>query len=927
MYNVSDEYLEKINSTSKEVYWYGKVTLKSGVQILFDTSSMRQGQTSITRQLCDTNNIKIGCTCASELRITFMLTYDVDNNIYYFNDVEVNKYDFYDAEIDLTYRLLLDNDNYEEIVFNTFVASDVERSQMSLICVCYDYMTKFMKECVSEIQGTPYSVLYNACSVCGVEFGQSPLEIRDMVNGSVAIAEYDPNNSIKTWRDVVGYVAAILCGNAIIKSDNKLYIIPYNNNVYREVTSGNRYNLTLADYITNYKIISANNLRTNTEEKVKVEDGMTYKLGANPLMQYVTAEERITVLGNIIDQLSSMIYVPFNGSFFCDPSYELGDELDFTENHAGSSTRSIITKIVLKVNDKLDLQCNGDDPYKQAAENAANKQDAKETSGSVGDGVTFYDAVNDQNIQIADEAEETIFTIQYLSNGKYRQEFTAQVKLDITTVETTAGNTYTNNDCEILVTYYINGQEVAAYHPKEIYTDGTHLLDLFYFWTADIRVDQSTLEVSITAQNGTVSILNGNARGRIMQSGTAYVAPSNELLYIEVEDGSYKEKYNLNENIDYTGIIVWAYYEDEHRENVASQCTFDPAQGTRITEEKGYKVNITYTKDGKTFTTNIYLEVNYLVSIYMDKEPTKDEYFIGETLDLSGIVIKAIYPDKKDKDVTSKCTFNPGSGTVITPSIVTSNTVKINVSYTEFGVTKTCVVTLPALPVLLEEIKITSFPKTTYKVGETLDLTGIGVTAYYNNGTTADVTQQSTYEPADGTTITTSTSIIKATYTEGSVTGVDTCDLEVITFDGIEITREPFKKTYFDGQTLTLEGILVSGVWSNGDKEDITSECSYNPAEGSSVSLQTTMIQVSYTRDGNTYMETVDITVVETESSLDIKYFHYAKNDENRTITLYYNKLDEMEADGVTDLYIPETYKDSNGNIYEVIIGGWNPFT
>lgn len=916
MYNVSEEYLEKINSSSKVVYWYGKITLKSGVEILFDTANLKKGQTSITFQLCDASSIKIGCACSAELKISFLLDYDQENNLYYFNGIEVNKYDFYDAKIELTYRLYLDpineEERYEEISFPTFTATEVERSIVSLNCVAYDYMTKFMKSCISTIQGSPYNALTSACAICGVEFGQTPKEIRNMPNGSRVIAEYDPQNQITTWRDVISYVAGMLCGNAIIKSDNKLYIIPYDKGEYRSVDAGQRASLTIADYISNYQEVSGIDLRTNTEEKVKDGNGMTYKMGGNPLMQYVTANDRKAALTSILDILSEMPYVPFSGSFFCDPSYELGDRVDFSENHAGDSTYSIVTKIELHINGYMQMSCEGDDPYKQAAEEAADKEYSRDTSGSVGDGVTFYDFVSSEDVTIADGSEEEICSISYSSNGDYRQEFAAQVKIGVATTETFANDIYTENDCDVLVTYYLNGQEIAAYHPEQSFTDGIFLLDLFYVWSTDVRIDTSTFEVSITATGGAVSVLSGNCRARIMQGGTAYVAPSNELEYIQI-DAEPKLLYHVGETIDYTGLLVNAYYEDGHAVDVTSQCTITPAAGTVVTEADyvGIFVKIEY----QGFPESLDLEVDALIAISVKKDPTKDSYFVGENIDLSGLKIEASYSVSKDKDVTSKCTFNPADGTQITAAMVSDHKVNVIASHTDHTITKTCTVPLIVEEVMIENLEITSPPtKTAYKVGEALDLTGIVVTASYSDGTSADVTSQCTFSPANGASITAQTTAVTATYQSLS----DTCDLTIITFDGIEITQNPSKTKYFEGQTLTLAGLIVSGVWSDGSKEDVTSSCTFIPQEGSTVSLNTSSVEVRYTKAGTTYREYIDITVVENEISL--KYFNYTVDETNKIITITSNKLDEMAADGVTDLYIPDRVVGSNGYTYRIRI-------
>ena len=909
MYNVSAEYLEKINSESREVDWYGSVTLTNGTVYNFTPDNLKQGQTSISRQLCTGNKLEIGSVCSAELKIGFMLDYDGTN--YLLNNIPVNRYDFYDAEIVIYFRLYLD-EGYEDLNLGTFVVSEPERDQTTLICTAYDYMQKFSKNCVSTIQNTPYNVLLSACSVCGVELGSTRAQITAMANGRNTCAMYDPNNTIKTWRDVIGFIASMLAGNAVIRSDNKLYIIPYNTPVVRNLSGNERTSLTLEDYKSNYNILTAVNARANVEEKVKVaNDGLTYALGTNPLIQYVTTASRETTYINILNVLNMMDYTPFNGNFFCDPSLEIGDVVLFTENHA-ENTESIITKITIKVNGHMEMSCEGDNPYKQKAEEAVQSKE-NETSGSVGEGVTFYDFVNDTDISV-NNGETQLISIPYSSNGKYRHEFAAEVKLTVTTAESLASNVYTENDALALVKYYINGQELS-YKPEYVFKDGTYLLHLFYIWNSDIRVDTSTFRVTLTLTGGSATVLTSNEYARIMQSGTAYVAPSNELEYIEVTKMPNKTTFRPQENLDYTGLVVSAFYEDGHSEDITAQCVLAPANGTQITELKDVIVDVTYTKDNVTHYTSFDLIVKYLLLLNVAKEPTKMDYFVGDNIDLSGIKMEAEFSDNTKKNVTNSCTYNPANGTTLT----TDGAVTVTASYTEDGITQTAEIVLMVEKIICEEIKVTSLPaKLSYKVGETLDYTGVEVTAYYSDNSTKIVTEQCTFSPANGSTAESGSEMVEVTYTEDGQEFVDTFDIEIVEFEGIEITQEPNKTKYWIGDRMDYTGLIVSGVWSDGSKEVVTPDCTLNPSSGELADLEISSVEVTYIRDGEEYTESFDIECKEPEPIL--KYLEYYVLPADRIIMVTGLDIPAINEDQVTNLVIPETFTDDEGLTYTVYV-------
>ena len=921
MYNVSENYLEKINSVSREVYWYGTMTLTNGTEYNFDVTNLKQGQNNITRQLCSDRRIGIGGICSSELKLTFMLDYDATTNTYYFNNTVVDKYDFYDAEITLYFRLYLDDDRetFEDINLGTFVVSEPERSQTNLIITAYDYMQKFTKACVSEIQGTPYSVLRSACSICGVELGSTPQEIASLVNGRSTCATYDPKNQIQTWRDVIGFVASMVGANATIKSDNKLYIIPYNTASVRTISADDRVSLTLADYISNYNIVTSVNLRTNVEEKVKVSsDGLTYALGSNPLIQYVLGIDRENTLVNILYVLHSMDYTPFSGRFYADPSLELGDVITFTDNHAGTGTKSVITAITLNINSHMELSCEGDNPYRQKAEESVSPEYASETSGSVGDGVQFYDFTGSEDLTISNQETEVI-VINYESNGSYRQEFESEIKLTVATSES-SGTTYTENDCKVKATYYINGQELS-YHPEYTYTDGVYLLHLFYVWTSNIRVDVSTFTVTLTATNGVLTVDENDYRGRIMQAGEAYVAPSNDIDYIDVDQRPDKDVYRLGQRLDYTGLVVCAYYEDGHKENITSQCTLTPSDGTIVADTNWIVVNVDYVKDEVPYFTSFDLEVKYLVAISVAKDPTKTEYYVGENIDLSGLKVEAEYSDDSKKNITSLCTYNPVDGTAITHD----GTITVVASYTEDGIAKTCDIPLVAYAVVLEEIKITTLPsKLKYMAGDTLDYSGIVVTAYYTNGSTQIVTDRCTYVPANGSTASMDATMVTVSYREASVETSDTFDIEVVEFEGITVTTPPANTSYWLGDETDYSGIVVTGSYSDGTTEDVTASCTYYPDNGTpTVSLDQNEVIVSYVRpaDGRTYTDTFSIEVKEPQPVL--KYLEYTTNVYNRTIRVTGLNVSEIAEDNLRNLTIPQTYTDpESGMTFTLLLDG-----
>lgn len=137
-------------------------------------------------------------------------------------------------------------------------------------------------------------------------------------------------------------------------------------------------------------------------------------------------------------------------------------------------------------------------------------------------------------------------------------------------------------------------------------------------------------------------------------------------------------------------------------------------------------------------------------SVKITTPPTKTTYTAGEQLDLTGMVVTAEYSDGTSEDVTSECTFTPTAGTVLYENID-----KINIAWVwegQVGYSTTQAITVNRV---LRSIAITTPPtKTAYNKNETLDLTGMVVTATFTSEQTVAVTGYTT-SPAAGAALST----------------------------------------------------------------------------------------------------------------------------------------------------------------------------
>ncbi len=238
-----------------------------------------------------------------------------------------------------------------------------------------------------------------------------------------------------------------------------------------------------------------------------------------------------------------------------------------------------------------------------------------------------------------------------------------------------------------------------------------------------------------------------------------------------------------------------------------------------------------------------------LVNIKVTKEPTKTSYNVGEAFDKTGMVVTA--------------TYNIGSKAKITDYTITNGSslklgqTSITISYTDNGITKTTTQPIKVTKVL-SSIKVTTAPtKTSYNTGEAFNKTGMVVTATYNDGSTAKVTD---YTVTNGSSLTTGQTSVTISYTENGVTKTTTQAITVSkVLSSIKVTTAPTKTSYNTGEYFDETGMVVTATYNDKTTTKVTG---YTVTNGNSLTTGQTSVTISYTENGVTKTTTQPITVI-----------------------------------------------------------------
>ena len=312
------------------------------------------------------------------------------------------------------------------------------------------------------------------------------------------------------------------------------------------------------------------------------------------------------------------------------------------------------------------------------------------------------------------------------------------------------------------------------------------------------------------------------AQGGLKVDSLVVTTQPTKLTYIE------------GESVDLTGAVITAT-AGLLSGNVVSAVSVSPSV---LTTPGTQTITVSYGGEEATFTVTV-----EAVTLSITSAPTKTAYVVGETLDLTGIQVTAT-AGGVGTDVTSECTFSPADGSAITEA----GTITITAT---FGA-KTATTTVTAYA--LSGIAITTQPtKTAYIVGDSLDLTGIAVTATAGQ-ITRDVTADCTFSPANGSTLSTA-GAVTITASFGGFTA--TTSVTAYAISGISITTPPTKLNYKPDEQLDLTGIVVTATAGTLTR-DVTSLCTFNPADGTTLSTEGTFtLTASYL----TFTDTVSYEV------------------------------------------------------------------
>lgn len=314
-----------------------------------------------------------------------------------------------------------------------------------------------------------------------------------------------------------------------------------------------------------------------------------------------------------------------------------------------------------------------------------------------------------------DSSVDQRFNVVHKGNGKYK-------------LYAECSSSGTNRVVDI----YRNGSAPSAGQSVDLWTPDDDTAQLFYI----VPLDDGSYVFELAAKDGYV-----------IAPASASVAASNskssQLTLQKYTGESYQKWKTCNNNgkeITATGYYGTGTYKidtDGDSVNLRNGASASYSKIGSIPDKT--KVTVTAVDNNWGYTTyngvSGWFCLDYTVfnvevtSIAVASEPRTKTYFVGEELDITNLSVNVSYNDNSVKNITSGFTTSydfstPGAKTVTVSYSGKSTTFNVDVEAVEISDLS---ITTPAT-------------KTIYYVGDTLDTSGLSLTAAYNNGTVTAVT-------------------------------------------------------------------------------------------------------------------------------------------------------------------------------------------
>lgn len=494
MYAVSNAYKQAMLSPVQEHDLKGTIGEES-----FTDADVLAGSFSISNKAMDSTDVKYGSVYVGELSMTISGNFPVTRGTW-------------KGKV-ITPRIgLWTGSTFEYVPVGVFTVDEAKWSAAGIALTAYDNMVKFDREFPgrdSYNNMTAFSFLSAACSACSVTFATAQATIEAMPNGTRTLGIH-LESDVKTWRDLISWIAQALGGFATINRSGALEIRNFGNATGMTFDATQRFTgAVLEDFSTHYTGVGLELIDQNSYYYLaaQVDDGETMKLGPNPLLQHYLSTQIDAMLQPILDELGSFEFTPFKASMLGDVAFDLGDVITFTDGMAQTGgDECCIMAFSYKYGRGYNAEGYGDNPALADAESKTRKYLGAVQSKVTSQSKTIEELKNSALIYLWPTGTstdpigdgETNEVAQWVFECAEGAEIAVMATLGFEIETTVAVDVYT--DAEVTVSLKMDGVEFESL--THTYGDGEYILTVSHILTmATEGIHTLTMDLSINGGN------------------------------------------------------------------------------------------------------------------------------------------------------------------------------------------------------------------------------------------------------------------------------------------------------------------------------------------------------------------------------------------------------------------------------------------
>lgn len=489
--------------------------------IPFTSANILAGSMTITNQISDAADAKIGSVYIGKLTVTFL------------NNLVVNPRTWRNRKIVVNFGLCTSEspDVYEYFKIGEFYVSEANITADGINITAYDAMSFFSVPLPDSYiaSGTVYSIANNICQICGVSFGMTQVETEALPNGSVQLGLFTPNDC-QTYRDIIYWLSVTVGGWATINRAGQLVFGTYDreNTAVETITPAMRVQgATFSDFVTDFGSARFENEDGTVEVIGTPNIGVSYNVGFDPFLQFGTFAIRYTLRRRVFEAINNMQFMPFKIERISAPVYDLGDIVEISGGIAATIENiGCIQSITWNLGKGLTIAGFGADPNLKNAQSANDSANAAATRATKASEMVYKKYQNLTAINVATEPVKVV-NIDFIADRKTTVELWHEIQLE---TALSAGS----SEMTVEAVYYMDYVEQAR-KPVETFTDSAfHLLDLHY----EMEVEDAgshIWEVYLEASGGTAAIRINDILALLKGQGISKVDAWNGIIILDDE--------------------------------------------------------------------------------------------------------------------------------------------------------------------------------------------------------------------------------------------------------------------------------------------------------------------------------------------------------------------------------------------------------